>query len=42
MSRPDSRTVVRENLPILGDLRNEFDFTRPPRKPMPLPLRAGS
>ena len=33
MSRPDSRLLVRENVSILGDLANEFDFTQPPRPP---------
>jgi phospholipase C len=33
MSRPDSRPTVRENVPILGDLANEFDFTQRPRPP---------
>src|SRR5262245_20457517 len=32
--RPDSRSTVREEAPILGDLANEFDFERPPRPPM--------
>ena len=32
--RPDPRPVVRENLAILGNLFNDFDFTRPPRPPM--------
>jgi phospholipase C len=36
MSRPDSRTLVRENVPILGDLANEFDFSQPPRRPLVL------
>jgi phospholipase C len=36
--RPDSRPVVRERVAILGDLRNEFDFSRKPRKPLILPL----
>jgi len=35
--RPDSRTVVRENVPILGDLAESFDFTQNPRKPLLLP-----
>ncbi len=37
--RPDSRPVVRENVPILGDLIDEFDFNQPPRPPLILPLR---
>ena len=32
--RPDSRPDVRENLPILGDLRRDFDFTQQPRAPV--------
>jgi len=32
--RPDSRTVVRENLKILGNLIKDFDFTQKPRTPM--------
>jgi phospholipase C len=32
--RPDSRPSVREDLPILGNLRKEFDFHQPPRPPM--------
>jgi len=31
--RPDSRPTVRENVPILGDLTNEFDFSQSPRDP---------
>jgi phospholipase C len=36
--RPDPRPDVRERAPRLGDLTREFDFTRPPRKPLTLPL----
>jgi phospholipase C len=36
--RPDSRTVVRENVRILGNLLREFDFTQHPGKPKLLPL----
>jgi phospholipase C len=36
--RADSRTVVREQVSILGDLARDFDFSLPPRKPMVLPL----
>jgi phospholipase C len=36
--RPDPRPTVRENVPILGNLVNEFDFTQPPRQPLMLPL----
>jgi phospholipase C len=36
--RPDPRPDVRENAAILGDLSADFDFTQPPRPPMPLPV----
>ncbi len=36
--RPDPRPDVRENAKILGDLAADFDFTRRPRAPDPLPL----
>jgi phospholipase C len=36
--RPDPRPTVRENVKILGDLRNDFDFSQHPRKPLILPL----
>ncbi len=32
--RPDPRPTVREDVPILGDLVEEFDFTQPPRAPL--------
>jgi phospholipase C len=35
--RPDRRPTVRENAPILGDLRRDFDFTQKPRAPEILP-----
>lgn len=35
--RPDPRATVAENEAILGDLRNDFDFTQPPRAPQILP-----
>jgi phospholipase C len=35
--RPDRRPTVREDAPILGDLRNDFDFRQPPRPPEFLP-----
>ena len=38
--RPDKRISVREEVPILGDLRESFDFTQtpaPPIDPGPLP-----
>src|ERR1700687_148270 len=41
--RPDPRPTVRENVPILGDLRNDFDFNQAPRPPLilpPIPPRA--
>ncbi|MCI0636166.1 MAG: hypothetical protein L0206_19965 [Actinobacteria bacterium] len=34
--RPDSRPVVRETLPILGDLALVFNFEREPRPPLVL------
>ncbi len=36
--RPDPRPDVRENASQLGDLRNDFDFSQPPRPPMILPI----
>jgi phospholipase C len=35
--RPDLRPTVRENVGILGDLAQDFDFTQTPRPPMILP-----
>ena len=35
--RPDPRPTVREDVPILGDLRNDFDFNQKPRPPFVLP-----
>ena len=35
--RPDRRPTVRENEPVLGDLRLDFDFSQPPRPPELLP-----
>ena len=35
--RPDPRPTVREDISILGDLRNDFDFTQKPRPPLVLP-----
>jgi phospholipase C len=35
--RPDRRPTVRENVPILGDLRRDFDFAQAPRPPEILP-----
>ncbi len=32
--RADSRPTVREDVSILGDLRDDFDFTQSPRKPV--------
>jgi hypothetical protein len=34
--RPDPRPTVREDVPILGDLAADFDFTQPPRSPVVL------
>jgi phospholipase C len=36
--RRDRRPDVRERSRLLGDLRREFDFNQPPRRPTPLPL----
>ena len=36
MSRPDSRPTVREDLPLLGDLLKEFDFSQDPLPPLVL------
>src|SRR5690242_4563089 len=35
--RPDPRPDVRENARILGDLRKDFNFNQPPRRPLILP-----
>jgi phospholipase C len=35
--RADPRPTVRENLPILGNLVRDFDFTQAPRLPLILP-----
>jgi phospholipase C len=35
--RPDPRPYVREAAAILGDLRNDFDFSQPPQPPLVLP-----
>ena len=40
--RPDSRPTVRENVKILGDLRNEFDFTQDSLPPLILNPHTGS
>jgi phospholipase C len=37
--RPDPRPDVRETAPQLGDLRDDFDFTQPPRPPLILDPR---
>jgi phospholipase C len=37
--RPDSRPTVREEVPILGDIRKIFDFHQKPLPPMPLPAQ---
>jgi phospholipase C len=36
--RPDPRPSVRESLPILGDLVNDFNFNQMPRQPLILPV----
>jgi len=36
--RADSRPTVRENLPQLGELIRDFDFTQSPRPPLVLPI----
>jgi phospholipase C len=41
--RPDPRPTVRESVPQLGDLRNDFDFGQAPRPPLflrPFPVAA--
>jgi phospholipase C len=35
--RPDRRPTVRENVPVLGNLVQDFDFSQPPRPPVLLP-----
>jgi phospholipase C len=40
--RPDSRPTVREEVPILGDLRDEFDFGQEPISPLILDPTPGS
>ncbi len=35
--RPDPRPTVREDVPQLGDLRDDFDFEQQPRAPLILP-----
>ncbi len=32
--RPDPRPTVRENVSILGDLTQDFDFNQAPRQPL--------
>lgn len=39
--RPDPRPNVRENDPLLGDLRRDFNFRQRPRPPLILPARPG-
>jgi phospholipase C len=36
--RPDPRPTVRENVSILGNLLNDFDFSQQPRSPLILSL----
>ena len=38
--RPDLRPTVRENVPLLGNLLNDFDFTQNPRPALVLPLNS--
>jgi phospholipase C len=38
--RPDRRPTVRERVGRLGDLREDFDFTQRPRRPLILPTHA--
>jgi phospholipase C len=40
--RPDPRPKVRENVGILGDLANDFDFSQVPRPPLLLPVHPAS
>jgi phospholipase C len=35
--RPDPRPTVRENVPILGNMAEDFDFNQAPRAPVLLP-----
>jgi phospholipase C len=35
--RPDPRPTVRDNVPTLGNLLADFNFSQPPRKPILLP-----
>ena len=35
--RPDPRPTVREEVPQLGDLSQDFDFTQAPQPPLVLP-----
>jgi hypothetical protein len=37
--RPESRPRVGEDMSILGDLRNDFDFNQSPRQPLILNSR---
>ncbi len=37
--RPDPRPTVRENVPLLGNLIQDFDFNQSPRPPLLLPER---
>ena len=39
--RPDPRPTVRENVPILGSLASDFDFSQAPRAPVVLTPAAG-
>ena len=39
--RADPRPTVRENVPALGDLMQDFDFSQPPRAPLVLSANLG-
>jgi phospholipase C len=39
--RPDPRPTVREDVSILGDLSNDFDFSQSPRSPLVLSTKNG-
>jgi hypothetical protein len=41
-NRPDLRPTVRENVPPLGDLKSDFNFSQPPQSPLILPLYPGN
>jgi hypothetical protein len=37
--RWDPRPTVREDVPVLGDLQNDFDFSQSPRPPFVQPVK---